>query len=299
MSRRREVEAKLQGLAEIGEILGSMKTLALLETRKLARFLESQQRVVAGIEAAAADFAHFHPLAPHVAPREAIPPTFVLIGSERGFCGDFNERLVARFEALAGREAVGTPTRLVAVGRKLCVRLAGDARLVASLDGPNIAEEVDEIISALGEALSGPRAGGALSVLHHSDVGDEPRVRHVFPPFRDGLPMLQPWTHPPLLNLPPATFLAELLDHYLFALLHEMLYDSLMAENRERMAHLEGAVQRLEERTRALRLERNRTRQEEITEEIEVILLSAQSLLEPAAREADEVYNGFIYEGQR
>ena len=52
----------------------------------------------------------------------------------------------------------------------------------------------------------------------------------------------------------------------------------LMAENRRRMQHLEGAIRRLEERTSELALKRNALRQEEITEEIEVILLSARAV---------------------
>ena len=51
-----------------------------------------------------------------------------------------------------------------------------------------------------------------------------------------------------------------------------------MAESRQRMAHLEGAVQRLDEQSEALHRQENILRQEEIIEEIEVILLSAVSL---------------------
>jgi len=51
----------------------------------------------------------------------------------------------------------------------------------------------------------------------------------------------------PLLNLAPEAFLAELLDHYLFAALHEMFYTSLTAENHQRMEHLQRALDRLRE----------------------------------------------------
>jgi len=78
VSRRREVEEHL-------------RTLALLVTRKLARYLATQQRVLATIEAAAADFHRHYPL-------ESAAPAGpgdvrVVIGSERGLCGDFNDKL--------------------------------------------------------------------------------------------------------------------------------------------------------------------------------------------------------------
>jgi F-type H+-transporting ATPase subunit gamma len=85
----------------------------------------------------------------------------------------------------------------------------------------------------------------------------------------------------PLLNLTHEAFLAELLDHYLFAALHEMFYTSLTAENHQRMEHLQRALDRLEQQTAELGLKCNMLRQEEIAEEIEVILLSAEALYQP------------------
>jgi F-type H+-transporting ATPase subunit gamma len=57
-----------------------------------------------------------------------------------------------------------------------------------------------------------------------------------------------------------------------------MLYTSLMMENHQRVAHLEGAVKHLGGESAELASKCNGLRQEEIIEEIEVILLSAASL---------------------
>jgi len=101
MSRRRQVEERLRALCDIEDVLGAMKNLALMETRKLTRFLATQRRVVESIDAALADLLAFHPelRAGTSAAREA----HLLLGSERGFCGDFNERIVtaAELEKLA------------------------------------------------------------------------------------------------------------------------------------------------------------------------------------------------------
>jgi F-type H+-transporting ATPase subunit gamma len=67
--------------------------------------------------------------------------------------------------------------------------------------------------------------------------------------------------------------LGALLDHYLYSVL-EIIYVSLMAENLKRVRHLEAAVRHLYEKSIALLRKSNALRQEEITEEIEVILLS-------------------------
>ena len=62
------------------------------------------------------------------------------------------------------------------------------------------------------------------------------------------------------------------------AALNEVLYSSLMVENRQRQMHMDHALQRLDDDSARLGLAYNAQRQEEITEEIEIILLSAEML---------------------
>jgi F-type H+-transporting ATPase subunit gamma len=102
--------------------------------------------------------------------------------------------------------------------------------------------------------------------------------RQLLPPFQNLLHQRQQEPHAPELNLEPGKFLLELSYHYLFVVLFEILYTSLMAESRRRMVHLEGAVQHMDEQSEELHRQSNILRQEEIIEEIEVILLSAVSL---------------------
>ena len=61
---------------------------------------------------------------------------------------------------------------------------------------------------------------------------------------------------------------------------------SLIAENRRRLAHMEGALRRLDETTAVLGRRMHAARQEEITQEIEVIMLSAQALAEEVSARA-------------
>ena len=51
-----------------------------------------------------------------------------------------------------------------------------------------------------------------------------------------------------------------------------------MAENRRRLQHMEGAIQRIQEKAGEMQRKHNMLRQEEITEEIEVIMLSNDAL---------------------
>jgi F-type H+-transporting ATPase subunit gamma len=275
VSRRAELEQRLGRLSEIADIMTAMKTMALIETRKFARFMGHQQLLVESIEAAAADFLGFHP---EFRPGDSNPSAdghlLILIGSERGFCGDFNETVAA---ALSAFPQPGP--RLIAVGRRLAGKLEGHPRLVEWRDGPTVAEEVPPVLDGLLDRLHGLAAGAEpwtrLGVLAHAADGGI--ASHAV------LPMAPPegrrHAYPPHLTLDPAAFFAGLTEHYLTAKLPGLFYGSLMAENRRRLEHMEGALNRMQVKIDDLGRRRNALRQEEITEEIEVILLSAESLL--------------------
>jgi F-type H+-transporting ATPase subunit gamma len=149
--------------------------------------------------------------------------------------------------------------------------------LIETIEGPSIGQEVDAVLTQLVDAVN--RIGeelGPLSVttLHHEHENDAIQMTSILPPFQtDGLQQ-SPYRYPPQLNLPEEFFYKELVDHYLFAALYEMFYTSLMAEHYRRVQHLQGAIDRLEQQVDELGKKRNVIRQEEITEEIEVIMLS-------------------------
>jgi len=279
MSRRQDLERHRRSLGEIREIMNAMKTLAYMETRKLSRFIHAQQTVVDNIESAAADFLTFYN--DTLPEGEAELPVYLLIGTERGFCGDINQSLLTQFEqALQHTSHTNTP-KLITVGHKLHALLEDDARITAHIDGASVAEEVTAVLRKVVQELADLQNQLGPLTLYGLYRGGEDGIvmNRLLPPFQT-LPVQESTTaHPPLLNIPPADFMIELTDHYLFAALNEMLYTSLLAENHRRVTHLEGAVQHLDDESLELMRRANALRQEEITEEIEVILLSADSLL--------------------
>lgn len=277
MSRLRNLEHRRHSLIEIRDIMNSMKTLAYMETRKLARFLDAQTAVKQSIENVAADFLSFHPGILPAAKQGT--PIFLLIGAERGFCGDFNHALLKQQESMPQAQPPAEPA-LIVVGRKLHMLLEGNSRVVARIDGASVVEEVATVLNQLADEMvtfqSSHGAGELFCVYHGSEEGVV--TQRLLPPFEDYRGTLPRHLLPPLLNLPPASFLIELTDQFLFAALHAILYTSLMMENHQRVTHLEGAIRHLDDQSEDLARQCNALRQEEIIEEIEVILLSAASL---------------------
>lgn len=275
MSRRHELLHHQSQLSEARQIIGAMQSLAFIEVRRLRKVLEIQQGVVAGLYRAAQDLLGFHgELLPETQPES---PLYLVLGSERGFCGDFNEPLLLTLQqqlAAAGGENAG----VVACGRKLSGHLESHPQLKATFEGATVLDEVDGTMIRLANGLAKLLQGDTpLIVIYHGGPDDEVIARPLLPPFAELRDQPAAFAYPPQLNVTPAKLMQELADQYLFAALHEILYVSLMTENRRRMQHLEGAVRHLEKRLKDLKTRENQVRQEEIIEEIEVILLNAES----------------------
>lgn len=275
MSRRRQIENSLASLQEIREILNAMKNTALTQVRRLNRFLLTQQRVVAAIEEAGSDFASFYPdLFSFGAQSHDV---ILLVGSERGFCGDFNEALVQQLDRNSGNDSAET----IVVGSRLRDHLPEGFKVAAALENAITVEEVDRVLVHLTDTLSrlmsaqGRLRPPQVRVIHHQAAGQDVRET-ILQPMRAGPPVASSkFAFPPDLTLDPPAFAQGLIEQYLFARLHELLYSSLMVENQVRVQHMEAAVERLDRSFSELTRRRNILRQEEITQEIEVIMLSA------------------------
>ena len=279
MPSRRKLEEHRHSIEEIRDIMNSMKTLAYMETRKLDQLLDTQHAVVDSIEIVATDFVSAYPEAmPKI---QAVREVYLVMGSERGFCGDFNETLLRRLEQIQHDKRDKDFPILVVTGQKLHASLLNNLHVATRLDGAGVAEEVEAVLTRVVDTLAALQAQyGTLTLcaLYHAVDDDTLVTQQLLPPFHDYLDRPLLFSLPPVLNLEPTDFLLELSDHYLFAAFHVIFYASLMAENRRRVQHLEGAVKHLDEESDELRRQSNARRQEEIIEEIEVILLSAASL---------------------
>jgi F-type H+-transporting ATPase subunit gamma len=248
-----------------------MKTLAQLEVHKLSVLSDSQNGMIYVLEQMAADFLSFFPGLRPVAGSEV----WLLIGSERGFCGGFNEMLVNRlFEEWP--ECVDQSDRVLAVGHKLCWRLDDKLPDYVRLAGAGASEEISTILKQVVVAIQNlflHHDSTSLKVLYHSDEQDKVICRQLLPPEVGTLSDEK--TFPPELYLAPELFFSGYLQHYLLLGLMQLFSISLLAENRHRVQHLGGATRRLDDQLAILHSKVRSLRQEEITEEIEMILLGS------------------------
>jgi len=270
MSQSHELQLHIIKLNEIRSILNSMKNLALIETHKLARLQSLQTQAVAAIDTVINDLLAFYP---HLAIADNHAPSIcLLVGTERGFCGDFNEQLIRA-------SITQNYTHTIAVGSRLANKLTDEQlKTVTIIEGANVAEEVPLIINRLIDSIAPAHHLAIRLTAIYYDTPAQPINQRQLLPLSPQPSSIANHRHLPYLNLAPEVFFADLLGHYLLATLHNILYCSLNTENHRRLQHLEGAVNHLDDETTNLHRKVQIYRQEEITEEIEVILLNAENL---------------------
>lgn len=287
MSKKADLHRRIEALDEIKGIMTAMKNLSFLEINKLNRISTAQRQLAAEVEEAVSDFMSFYPIPAGTRPARMKQGLCLLVGSERGFCGGFNEMVLQRLERLLSREHKGIEATLMIVGSRLASKLPGTFRVGLSLPGPSVAEDVPQIITEAARYLGTIQARlevlepEFLTVIYNQESQTGIETCLIEPFARYLRPEAQRYPDPPLLNLPSRDLRVLLQDHYLFSVLHNVFYSSLMAEHRQRVRHMENAIGHLEKAVTKLSRRVHLMRQEDITEELEVIMLSA---LEPEAK---------------
>jgi len=257
MTQRRAIEARLSLYDELSGILGAMRSFALAELHRIARREEAQQQVVEVLKTALQEVVRFLPLPPPASQRRDV---WLLLGSVRGFCGSFNDDVIRVWQSAAGP---GQPT--LAMGARLVAAMPAGADFLAvegAESGLDAAPAIDRILAAL-DRRRGPEDG--LVVCLHDE--HEVRQQRLLPlPAARGASVL-----PPLMNEPPPRVAAGVVEHFLFHALLAALLRSIRVENRRRLLQMDNAMHHIEENREDLARQRNRLRQEEIIEEIEIM----------------------------
>ena len=267
MSQRREIEARLTLFNELTGILGAMRSFALTELRRVGKREDAQQLVMQSLSTALNDVAGFGALQTHESVVMAEDEIWLLFGSVRGFCGSFNEDVIRFWQTRNGDQS-----SLILLGERLHDLLPDREKLVriAGADnGLNTSETIDRILAAVAKLRGAENRAFRLQAC----IRDEQGARHqqLWP-----LPVVQSnyANQPPLTHEPLADVAAQIAKHYLYHSLLALLLRSIKVENHMRLMQMETALRHLDRGTEEMLRQRNRLRQEEIVEEIELMVVS-------------------------
>lgn len=266
MSQRREIEARLTLYDDLSGILGAMRSFALAELRKVGKREAAQQQVVESLALAMNDLAGSLPEEIYGKPG-GVPANdiWLLFGSVRGFCGSFNEDVMRFWRTSSAEQGP-----LILFGERLHDIVddrAETQRIVGADGGLDAPAAIDRILAAIAE-LRGDDSGsfGLLACIRDEQGA---RSQRLWP-----LPLPARKNHgsTPLTYAPAAEVAAGIAEHFLFHKLLAMLLRSIRVENHLRLMQMETALRHLERGSEDLQRQRNRLRQEEIVEEIELMV---------------------------
>jgi len=276
-----DLSDRIESAGELESVVSSMKTLATLNIRGYERAtgaLEEYTRTVEmGLQILFRRAPQELPLAE---PRDDGRLGLLVIGSDQGMCGPFNERM-ARFVEDHLRQLDLPPDRrdLHVAGARLESRLEqlgepplSRLELPASVEG--ITPVVQELLPRL-DAWRRDRGIRRIELCYHhrsKDHPHEPTAVQLLPVDREWLGSIahRSWEGPSLPRFRSSweTLFSDLVGQYLFVWLFRAFAESLASENAARLQSMTGAEDNIRRRIRKLRDRYHRTRQSLVTEEL-------------------------------
>jgi F-type H+-transporting ATPase subunit gamma len=273
--RQTEVSARLRSLSELSDVVGALRSVSVARVRQARERLGSIRQYTGVLQRALGDACRASGVAGWTPPTNG-RRVVVAFGSDRGFVGAFNERILARAakHRRAGDELLVVGTRAVLASRERGEWVDWSSPTAVHLDG------IDDVALRIAEELG---RGGTLTptssallvyVRHPAEEVVEtllPLDLHVYGvPNSDELP--------PLANIPPEKLAVGLVDEMLFAQLERALTESFASENAARLATMQAASDSIARKLEVLRRVEHEVRQEEITTELLDVVVGVEAV---------------------
>ncbi len=279
----REIRKRIQAVKTIEDISSAMKTISSAKLKKwgskfstLSAYRKQLEEIIASIEIARnmEDVSVF--FTPPV--REA-PPLFVIVTSNRGLCGPFNNQVI-RF-AIRQSDLLNNPSLIITAGRRAYKYFK-----------PRYPEKVIDDFSHVWDRFSTQEAFAfSRKIIDLYRNGCVSSVKIIYNKFKNVMvqyPVIEEILPVKALNngMPrdyiyePAmkeTLLA-LINMYVEAVISSILMESFVAEHSARVTALQKALDNARTLKHELTLEYNKARQAHITKEIIEIVSGAEAL---------------------
>jgi len=297
MESLQELGAHRQTIGRLVPLLDAMRSIAEIAwhraeqaSRPLARYTGSLQGLLEEVAASLADRERASLLGAH--PRESVTG-LLCIGSERGLCGSFNDRVVA--EALSQGRSLAASGRRIAYlslgerGRRLLEAASGPVLYARSLPSLSVPAYVDiEGIALDLVKLTERGVVGRVLVVHNAPVRRfqyGPTMRPLLPPDLPAAPRA-----PRRVRIKPTGDAAVLLTHLLtervLVGLYQAVIESAVSEQLARMYTMRRAAENARRLVDGLTLEYNMARRNATTAALLEVAAGYEATSEEVAPDA-------------
>jgi F-type H+-transporting ATPase subunit gamma len=279
--RIKSVEATKK-ITRAQELIAAARVVKAQERAASARPYSDEITAVV-IDLLRAGAAKEHPLLRENA--DADVAAFVVLTSDRGFCGAYNTNVIRAAErAIAASKAQGRRTSLIVVGKKAIshFRFQGvpiDAEFEGMTDQPTYDNARDVAAAVRRRYESGELATVDLAYTRFLSAGVQQAVVRRFLPLET--PDIGEATGPTAdleYEPSPTGILNEILPRYLESRLFSALLDASASEHASRQRAMKAATDNAEDLKTSLTRTMNRARQDAITTEIMEIVGGAEAL---------------------
>jgi F-type H+-transporting ATPase subunit gamma len=283
-SKLSEIESRTATARQLESVISAMRGIAA------AREREAQGRL-AGIRTAAATVGQAigmvlaaAPSVPVVEPEpeRGLARIVIVLCTEQGFVGGFNERLLEQVERLrrdAGDELFVVGTRGVMLAEERGLKCGWATPMAAHADDVmRVAGRITDAVYARFNEHA-PSEVWLVHAMPGPGLADRIVTRQLVP-FDFTRFRISSRMQPPLLTLPLDKLLTGLTERYVYVELCEGLMQSFAAENAARVAAMLAASKHVKDKLEALTRDYRIVRQDEITSEI--VELASTSAPAPA-----------------
>jgi F-type H+-transporting ATPase subunit gamma len=276
------LQARITSLSELRDLIQALRALAASHMQEATAALGGIRRYVDVIEGAIATVAD---MLSTVDAREPVPEgpdtaILIVVGSEHGFVGAFNERLLDRAE-----HDIRPGCRLAIIGRRGMIA-AEERGLAPSWCVPMATHVggVPGVTRGVANRLAGVTEADIIFARNVSGGGFEVEKKTVLP-LDPALLAGSQRRSPPLHQLAPEVLLRRLAGEYLFAEITRALMETLASESAARLLVMQSADRNIDDKLQTLRRSENVLRQESITSELLDVVTGAMAVLEtPSGR---------------
>jgi F-type H+-transporting ATPase subunit gamma len=279
----RQLRRQIRLVGKIHQITRAMQMVAAAKLRRVQQralegrtYWQRMQEIVREVSATATDVQH-----PLLTPRETQRVGLLVIAGDKGLCGGYNVQIAREADRflqaqhqpvavrLTGRKAQSSLERAGHTIEEQFTRedrtLAADAlRLARELRRWYESGEVDEVHVCYAQFVSTAR--------------DHPEVVRLLPVAAASGTEEETLPSDYIFEPPAEELFARLLPRYVDAQVYQMLLEASASEHAARMRSMAAATENAEKMTDRLRMQANRLRQQEITEELLDVVGGAEAL---------------------
>ncbi len=283
------LKRRLESTEDLQSVVKSMKALAAASIRQYERAADAvglwRETVEMGLQIVLRDS--------HAGRPRELEPTgsqvaAIVVGSDQGMCGQFNDDIAAFAERHLTQDRSG-PAVVLAVGERVAARLHNAGlETERRLEVPHSATGItDSVARILVQAEKWRRENGAGRILlfhnrRRSGASYEPERVPLWPLDMTWLQELaqRPWESRslPMYRMDRGKLTGRLIQQYLFVVVFRALAESLASEQASRLASMQVAEKDIGERLEELTKRHNQQRQQAITAELLDIIASRESL---------------------